>query len=173
MFRPYLSGAGWDFNSIQNPHSHLLGAPWDGQMRRCRVKILQENWDNTSESQVHLMLVSSSAQTQPTILNWRWCIICTLNRSILPVVVHSVNNGGVFLGSLKTENVLIMETQMFAVPTFPLVTALRKKGSSFPANLASSSYFSRPEMTKLQTIKQTFRNKKVSLAAYSTSLLIC
>ena len=114
------------------------------------------------------MLVSSSAQTQPTILSWRWCIICTLNRSILPVVVHSVNNGGVFLSSLKMENVLIMETQMLAVHTFPLVTALRKKGSSFPANLASSSYFSRPEKTKLQTIEQTL--KKKTLAAFSTSL---
>ena len=67
------------------------------------------------------------------------------------------------------ENVLIMETQMLAVHTFPLVTALRKKGSSFPANLASSSYFSRPEKTKLQTIEQTLK-KNVSLAAFFTSL---
>ena len=66
------------------------------------------------------------------------------------------------------DNVLIMETQMLAVHTFPLVTALRKKGSSFPANLASSSYFSRPEKTKLQTIEQTL--KKKTLAAFSTSL---
>ena len=116
------------------------------------------------------MLVSSSAQTQPTILSWRWCIICTLNRSIIPVVVHSVNNGGVFLGSLKMDNVLIMETQMLAVHTFPLVTALRKKGSSFPANLASSSYFSRPEKTKLQTIKQFWEKKNVSVAAFSFSI---
>ena len=57
---------------------------------------------------------------------------------------------------------------MLAVHTFPLVTALRKKGSSFPANLASSSYFSRPEKTKLQTIEQTF--KKKTLGAFSTSL---
>ena len=58
---------------------------------------------------------------------------------------------------------------MLAVHTFPLVTALRKKGSSFPANLASSSYFSRPEKTKLQTIEQTLK-KNVSLAAFFTSL---
>ena len=58
------------------------------------------------------------------------------------------------------ENVFIMETQMLAVHTFPLVTALRKKGSSFPANLASSSYFSRPEKTKLQTMEDFFFKKK-------------
>merc|ERR1712083_777275 len=30
--RAYLSGAGWDFSSIQNPHSHLFGAPSESQV---------------------------------------------------------------------------------------------------------------------------------------------
>ena len=59
----------------------------------------------------------------------------------LPVVVHRIDDGGVLLGTLE---ICLQIWIKLSIQTLPLVTALRKKGSSFPANLANSSYFSRP-----------------------------
>ena len=62
-----------------------------------------------------------------------------------PVVVHRVDDGGVLLGALQAKEFKFGQIKL-VIQTLPLVTALRKKGSSFPANLANSSYFSRPLM---------------------------
>ena len=65
----------------------------------------------------------------------------------LPVVVHRIDDGGVLLGALEICLQIWIE---LLIQTLPLVTALRKKGSSFPANLANSSYFSRPIRTLIE-----------------------
>ena len=163
-----LSGAGWDFSSIQNPHSHLFGAPWESFQwliwkdqrisdqnthKACgdtfpefffNTQTMFSVTTNTSESQVHLMLVSSSAHTQPTILQ----LMASLDSDfLLESTTCSCPSHWWWLGfpwCPRNKQVWVNVWIELVIQTLPLVTALRKKGSSFPANLANSSYFSRP-----------------------------
>ena len=143
--------------SLEHPGKVSNG--WFGKIREYQIRIPTKHISgilflthtmfsvttNTSESQVHLMLVSSSAHTQPTILQ----LMASLDSDfLLESTTCSCPSHWWWLGfpwcpgnKQVWGNVWIE----LVIQTLPLVTALRKKGSSFPANLANSSYFSRPD----------------------------
>ena len=118
-----LSGAGWDLSSIQNPHSHLFGAPWESFQWLIwkDQRISDQNthkahfWNSFFNTHNVLcynkylrkpgpldvgVLLSAHTAYHPAI-NGKFRL--TFYWNPLPVVVHCIDDGWVFLGALETD----------------------------------------------------------------------
>ena len=114
-----LSGAGWDFSSIQNPHSHLFGAPY--KQSGWSYEGLVMNWDYQSTHTVWCLRLYVQLWTahiyqqnfgtdklhynnkhlrEPGPLNVG--VLLSAHTAHHPVVVHRIDDCWVLLGTLGT-----------------------------------------------------------------------